>query len=451
MNIKEAEKLSGVSVRNIRFYEEKGLLAPARNKDNDYREYTDADVRQLMLIRALRMVDMPLEKIREVVEGQVPLHDAATAQKEKLDEKIEQLKVATKFCAELAETKPEDVKEVLERMDQPENRKELFNKWKEDHRQTFVKLGLSFGAGILFPIISYYTIFVLFFAGVFLELFGIGQREGAMLLVYLAPLLLWSYTAYKLYEKKWWLLEAILAHLCLAALVFLPDGMALYSLKYSVLMPAQPFLSLLRYLGVEELRDTSSLYAMEISFWIISAFYCLGILIAMVKAVISRIKRKRTSRWAQFSGKHPRRVKAIKAFVLVCLIVFVGSVKQFDSLLPDQDAQPKNEWVDHYVSTALNLEVWWDEGECSPFRASNAFASVISADQWERANTGRGKGEEVVAINIGYVEKYLTFYENDIVRVYNGENPWGFARYVYYTMPDGTAEAALEYIYDHFV
>ena len=54
MNIKEAEKATGVSVRNIRFYEQKGLLAPARNQENDYRDYSDADIQRLQLIRAVR-------------------------------------------------------------------------------------------------------------------------------------------------------------------------------------------------------------------------------------------------------------------------------------------------------------------------------------------------------------------------------------------------------------
>ena len=73
MNIKDAERLSGVSVRNIRFYEQKGLLKPARNAENDYREYSEEDIRRLQLIRALRMVDMPLEQIREVVDGKMEL------------------------------------------------------------------------------------------------------------------------------------------------------------------------------------------------------------------------------------------------------------------------------------------------------------------------------------------------------------------------------------------
>ena len=73
MNIKEAEKLSGVSSRNIRFYEQKGLIKPRRNTENDYREYSEEEIQRLKLIRALRMVDMPMDQIRKVIDGKVPL------------------------------------------------------------------------------------------------------------------------------------------------------------------------------------------------------------------------------------------------------------------------------------------------------------------------------------------------------------------------------------------
>ncbi len=47
MNIKDAEARSGVSKQNIRFYERQGLLAPARDPGNDYREYNEEDIRTL--------------------------------------------------------------------------------------------------------------------------------------------------------------------------------------------------------------------------------------------------------------------------------------------------------------------------------------------------------------------------------------------------------------------
>lgn len=140
MNIKEAEKATGVSSRNIRFYEQKGLLKPSRNRENDYREYSAGDIQRLQLIRALRMVDMPLEQIREVLDGKVELHKAAIMQKEKLEEQIKKLKTVIRFCEELSEAEPENVSEVLMRMDEPENRKFLSKKWMTDFAEILKKV-----------------------------------------------------------------------------------------------------------------------------------------------------------------------------------------------------------------------------------------------------------------------------------------------------------------------
>lgn len=37
MNIKEVEKITGLTKANIRFYEEEGLVQPKRNEQNNYR------------------------------------------------------------------------------------------------------------------------------------------------------------------------------------------------------------------------------------------------------------------------------------------------------------------------------------------------------------------------------------------------------------------------------
>ncbi len=46
MKIKEVEQMVGITKKNIRFYEEQGLLSPKRDKENGYREYDEADVEQ---------------------------------------------------------------------------------------------------------------------------------------------------------------------------------------------------------------------------------------------------------------------------------------------------------------------------------------------------------------------------------------------------------------------
>ena len=70
MNIKQAAEQSGVSSPNIRFYEKEGLMTPARNRGNAYRDYTAEDIRTLKLIRMLRMLDMPLPVIQRVLNGE---------------------------------------------------------------------------------------------------------------------------------------------------------------------------------------------------------------------------------------------------------------------------------------------------------------------------------------------------------------------------------------------
>ena len=47
MKIKQVEELVGITRKNIRFYEEQGLLNVAR-AENGYREYHQADVDRLM-------------------------------------------------------------------------------------------------------------------------------------------------------------------------------------------------------------------------------------------------------------------------------------------------------------------------------------------------------------------------------------------------------------------
>ncbi|MRT32363.1 MerR family transcriptional regulator, partial [Xylella fastidiosa subsp. multiplex] len=54
ISIGEIAKLSGVSVRRIRFYSDASLLPPAARSEANYRGYTHDDVARLDLIRSLR-------------------------------------------------------------------------------------------------------------------------------------------------------------------------------------------------------------------------------------------------------------------------------------------------------------------------------------------------------------------------------------------------------------
>lgn len=60
MRIGELARQVGVSTDTVRFYERSGWLPRASRRDNDYREYGEADVEHLRLLIELRRLDVPL-------------------------------------------------------------------------------------------------------------------------------------------------------------------------------------------------------------------------------------------------------------------------------------------------------------------------------------------------------------------------------------------------------
>ena len=138
MNIKQASEQSGVSAPNIRFYEKEGLLDPARLPGNDYRDYTEQDIRALRFIRMLRMLDVPLPVIRSVLAGDASLGSVLREQKTALEQRAKQLEGAARFCAELARQDPSaaslDVDACLSRMEDPAQPQNFFCGWVQDYR-----------------------------------------------------------------------------------------------------------------------------------------------------------------------------------------------------------------------------------------------------------------------------------------------------------------------------
>ena len=75
MRIKEVEQRTGLTAKAIRLYESKGLLKPARETENDYRDYTEEDVARLKTIAILRKLDLSVAEIKEWTDGQSSLSD----------------------------------------------------------------------------------------------------------------------------------------------------------------------------------------------------------------------------------------------------------------------------------------------------------------------------------------------------------------------------------------
>ena len=98
MKINEVEAAVGVTKKNIRFYEEEGLITPSREPGNGYRSYSQADVERLRRIKLLRKLDVPLAEIREMLEGQRTLAEGMSQQLERLRSRRADLEEAIGFC-----------------------------------------------------------------------------------------------------------------------------------------------------------------------------------------------------------------------------------------------------------------------------------------------------------------------------------------------------------------
>jgi DNA-binding transcriptional MerR regulator len=75
-SIGEASRLSGVSVRRLRFYADEGLLPPAGRTESGYRVFTDSELVRLDLINCLRDAGLGLDAIRKVLSQKLSLTEA---------------------------------------------------------------------------------------------------------------------------------------------------------------------------------------------------------------------------------------------------------------------------------------------------------------------------------------------------------------------------------------
>jgi DNA-binding transcriptional MerR regulator len=64
--ISDLAKRTGVSLRSLRYYEQKGLISPKR-LDNGYREYQDADVDKVRMIQLYLSLGASTEEIAKFI------------------------------------------------------------------------------------------------------------------------------------------------------------------------------------------------------------------------------------------------------------------------------------------------------------------------------------------------------------------------------------------------
>ena len=161
MKIKHVEELVGVTRKNIRFYEEQGLLAPGR-AENGYREYTLEDVAQLKRIKLMRKLAVPIEQIRQVLADELPLADCLTGHLRALDRQQADLRAVQALTQELlaqahggAELAALDPEELLEQMERREREGRVFMNISRTDVHRKKTAGAALGAVIMIVLMAY--------------------------------------------------------------------------------------------------------------------------------------------------------------------------------------------------------------------------------------------------------------------------------------------------------
>lgn len=159
MKINEVEAAVGITKKNIRFYEEEGLIAPGREPGNGYRSYSQADVERLQRIKLLRKLDVPLADIREMLAGQKTLAEGMAQQLERLSTRRKDLDEAIGFC-ELLHGEPGtleelDVQQTLARLTAREEQGVTFVNIERTDRKAERIRGACIGAALFVALMAF--------------------------------------------------------------------------------------------------------------------------------------------------------------------------------------------------------------------------------------------------------------------------------------------------------
>lgn len=134
MKIGEAAKETGLSISNIRFYEKKGLLEPARDQESKYRNYTEEDILRLKKIIIFRKMDLSVEQIAAVLREKIDAKEVLKNQEQELLNKIREMEGALGLCRILEkEESPLDIEpeQYLDYIAQEEKKGKKFSKAEE--------------------------------------------------------------------------------------------------------------------------------------------------------------------------------------------------------------------------------------------------------------------------------------------------------------------------------
>ena len=162
MKIKQVEELVGITRKNIRFYEEQGLLNVER-AENGYREYHTADIARLQEIKLFRKMDISIEEMRALFEKRKSLQFCLEQHLGELERRREGLVKMQEMCERLiAEHQSLDTlnaENCLEEIEQMEKEGARFMDVKKTDIRKKRKTGAIAGAVIMTVLMAISVIF----------------------------------------------------------------------------------------------------------------------------------------------------------------------------------------------------------------------------------------------------------------------------------------------------
>lgn len=132
--IKELADLAGVTTRTLRYYDQQGLLPPARIGQNAYRYYDQSSLLRLQQIMFYRELDLPLREIADILEHpDFQLIKALEDHQEAIQNKIYQyqklLKTVQQTILSIKGVEKMDDKEFFEGFDETLYEDEARERW----------------------------------------------------------------------------------------------------------------------------------------------------------------------------------------------------------------------------------------------------------------------------------------------------------------------------------
>ncbi|WP_103107228.1 MerR family transcriptional regulator [Brevibacillus reuszeri] len=83
-SIGEVAKITGTTVKTVRYYDQIGLVKPVTHTEGGHRLYTTEEIWRLELILTLRYLSFGIEDIRKIISGEIPVSTALDWQIEAL-------------------------------------------------------------------------------------------------------------------------------------------------------------------------------------------------------------------------------------------------------------------------------------------------------------------------------------------------------------------------------